>query len=672
MGFSWPENCRNAVELTALRECTQLHWLIGINSNFRYCNHDVGHAIGAAELGWDVKAVICLDASYVMERQQVGTIQFLIHQLLVIHVIYGTMLFVWTLTLKAHLRSHGYVQDLYVKDQRIQSFRCIHDVPLQSDGSSKLMRNNQNGQESASHEHLFEDSHSGKVSVSVADAGETAVVVSMIDREHCIKELREKSLSVGDINKNNQPLGKKSNIQPSVDAEETSLALSLSYDTHFSVPCDSLPHSESKIDFVDEAVSEPNVSDGCKLFAELSSSKPNNDREPSEIESDVDLHLRLSLRSSLPDNTYSDTTEYDPSEVSQTQKLVNECSLSVDNMGLDANEDGDVSSCVKRKSMSSRDCVLVTELTEADTTSPRDELGTEPPAKKAKDGRKSQHCVEHEVREPVSGSRQECTHLPEISKDKVDIVSSRCQMVDKSTKSISEDERECTNISAVSGDDKSKDVEEQRNSASDIMSIVRGTYKRPGRLSLSSSADKLMKERDTGAGLRVKKILRRAPEDESSKLEKLRKEIREAVRNRATKDDGQSKIFDPKLLLAFRNAIPGSRPEREPVRRLNPSFVRSKKSLLQKGKIRENLTKKIYGNSNGKRRRAWDRDWEVEFWKHRCRRATKPEKVETLKSVLDLLRRAQRSQKWKMNLEMRLQIPSFPDCIWRSSYSHQK
>ncbi|KAF9594625.1 hypothetical protein IFM89_034247 [Coptis chinensis] len=538
--------------------------------------------------------------------------------------------------------------------------RCIHDVPLQSDGSSKLMRNNQYGQESASHEHLLEDSHSGKVSVSVADAGETAVVVSMIDRDHCIKELRENSLSVGGINKNNQTLGKESNIQPSVDAEETSLALSLSYDTHFSVPCDTLPLSESKIDFVDEAVSEPNVSDGCKLFTELSSSKPKNDREPSEIESNVDLYLGLSLRSSLPDNSYSDTTEYDPSEVSQTQKLVNECSLSVDNMGLDANEDGVVSSCVKRKSMSSRDHVLVTELAEADTMFPRDELGTEPPAKKAKAGRKSQQThVEHEVREPVSGSRQECTHPLESSKDEVDIVSIRYQLVDNvpakkakvdgksrqkhSTsvvqKSISEGEQGSTHISAVSGDDKSKDVEEQIDSASDIMSIVRGTHKRPGRLSLSNPADKLMKERDTGAGLRVKKILRRAPEDESSKLEKLRKEIREAVRNRALKDDGQSKLFDPKLLLAFRNAIAGPRPEREPVRRLNPSFVRSKKSLLQKGKIRENLTKKIYGNSNGKRRRAWDRDWEVEFWKHRCGRATKPEKVETLKSVLDLLRR---------------------------------
>ena len=62
--------------------------------------------------------------------------------------------------------------------------------------------------------------------------------------------------------------------------------------------------------------------------------------------------------------------------------------------------------------------------------------------------------------------------------------------------------------------------------------------------------------------------------------------------------------------------------------------------MLQKGKVRENLTKKIYASSNGRRKRAWDRDCEVEFWKYRCMRATKPEKIATLKSVLGLLRKS--------------------------------
>ncbi|KAI3927501.1 hypothetical protein MKX01_027423 [Papaver californicum] len=68
-----------------------------------------------------------------------------------------------------------------------------------------------------------------------------------------------------------------------------------------------------------------------------------------------------------------------------------------------------------------------------------------------------------------------------------------------------------------------------------------------------------------------------------------------------------------------------------------------KKSMLQKGKTRESLTKKIYGNVNGRRKRAWDREWEVEFWKHRAKNSSRPEKMETLKSVLDFLRKSSES-----------------------------
>ncbi|XWS38214.1 hypothetical protein CRYUN_Cryun19dG0111400 [Craigia yunnanensis] len=132
--------------------------------------------------------------------------------------------------------------------------------------------------------------------------------------------------------------------------------------------------------------------------------------------------------------------------------------------------------------------------------------------------------------------------------------------------------------------------------------------------------------------------MRRASEDKESSIvvQELRKEIREAVCNKSTKEFGEN-LFDPKLLAAFRAAISG--PKTETVKKISPSAVKMKKSLLQKGKVRENLTKKIYGDSNGRRKRAWDRDCEVEFWKYRCMRASKPEKIETLKSVLDLLRK---------------------------------
>ncbi|KAL7150493.1 hypothetical protein ABFS83_05G116000 [Erythranthe nasuta] len=159
------------------------------------------------------------------------------------------------------------------------------------------------------------------------------------------------------------------------------------------------------------------------------------------------------------------------------------------------------------------------------------------------------------------------------------------------------------------------------------MDIVKGTDRKN-----RNSSDVTPKEGESG--LRLKKIVRRAGEDKDSLelVQELRKKIREAVRNKSSKEIGQE-LFDPKLLDAFRAALAGSVPEN----RKQPLDVRAKKSLLQKGKIRENLTKKIYGNG-GKRQRAWTRECEVEFWKHRCTKASKPEKVQTLKSVLDLLR----------------------------------
>ncbi|KAF6140804.1 hypothetical protein GIB67_042217 [Kingdonia uniflora] len=190
--------------------------------------------------------------------------------------------------------------------------------------------------------------------------------------------------------------------------------------------------------------------------------------------------------------------------------------------------------------------------------------------------------------------------------------------------------RSCSGLTIVSKDDNSKDAPEKEAATSDIMSIVRGTNRK--------SSDGVKK--DDGSGLRVKKIMRRTAEDASAKLvENIRKEIREAVRNKSTKDFGKNNLFDPKLLSAFRAAT-GPRTQQEPIRRLNPSIVKAKNAILQKGKSRENLTKKIYGNAKGRRRRAWNRDCEVEFWKHRCVRASKAEKIETLKSVLNLLRRS--------------------------------
>lgn len=206
--------------------------------------------------------------------------------------------------------------------------------------------------------------------------------------------------------------------------------------------------------------------------------------------------------------------------------------------------------------------------------------------------------------------------------------------------SVLANSKSCPTPIVVPKDERLKHHQDEDDFASDIMSIVQGTNHRLSKeIACPNPPDKSLIERENTAGLRVKKIMRRASEDKESSMavQKLRREIREAVREKSAKDFGES-LFDPKLLAAFRAAVAG--PKTEPVKKLAPSAVKSKKSMLQKGKVRENLTKKIYGTSSGRRKRAWDRDCEVEFWKHRCMRATKPEKIETLKSVLGLLRKS--------------------------------
>lgn len=185
-------------------------------------------------------------------------------------------------------------------------------------------------------------------------------------------------------------------------------------------------------------------------------------------------------------------------------------------------------------------------------------------------------------------------------------------------------------------------IQQERSSPSnnttvDIFSIVKGfgSKKKP---TLPNTTDKFS-EGENVVGLRVKKI-KKTPEDDKESLvlvEKLRKEIREAVRNKSMEDIRKDQ-FDPKLLAAFRAAVAGSKTEEAP-RKIPALALKAKKLMLQKGKVRENLTKKIYTDSNGKRKTAWHRDCEVEFWKHRCMKAGKPEKIETLKSVLSLLKK---------------------------------
>ncbi|XP_011626307.2 uncharacterized protein At4g10930 isoform X1 [Amborella trichopoda] len=178
-------------------------------------------------------------------------------------------------------------------------------------------------------------------------------------------------------------------------------------------------------------------------------------------------------------------------------------------------------------------------------------------------------------------------------------------------------------------------------SPTDIMSIVQRSDLRSIKGKAPPSAtDGSTKETVHGTGLRVKKIMRRGTDDKEASIlvQKIRKEISVEVLDKTLINSDKNDQVEARLLSAFRAAI--VRPNSAEAKTVNPSIIaKHKKMLLQKGTVRENLTKKLYGTGSGRRRHAWDRDWEIEFWKHRCF-GTKSEKVETLQSVLELLRKS--------------------------------
>ncbi|RDX92038.1 hypothetical protein CR513_25890, partial [Mucuna pruriens] len=457
-----------------------------------------------------------------------------------------------------------------------------------------------------------EDSFSGKVSVSVADTGETAVVVSMVDRTKWVPETSEKSLMPLEVggdpmiesctlmpDTNNQQSGEeKINTLPIMEEEE--LELSLSNSISCSLTSKSLVNNLEKS--ASGARNEPSGFDGTKFFDEsLSHIKTS----PSRIESDMGLHLGLSVGSFLSDkNEIKDQATDVPCLSSE------ECFMKEDVIEANAHEDNARVAGGKRKHVDySNEQVHI----KADDGDAKTELPDEVVQKKIK----------------ATGSQMSSTN-DSVDAHLLENAQKKPALKHSPTKAIV---------------------------TPDIMNIVKGTNRRLSKgLTGSNACDKLSENRGSMAGLRVKKILKRVSDDGESSLvvQNLRKEIREAVRNKSS-INFEDNHFDPKLLEAFRAAITG--PKTELVNKLSPAAIKAKKSMLQKGKVREHLTKKIFSTSNGRRKRAWDRDCEIEFWKYRCMRATKPEKVETLKSVLDLLRKGSDSPESKQASECQAKDP---------------
>lgn len=437
---------------------------------------------------------------------------------------------------------------------------------------------------------------SRKVSVSVADAGETAVVVSMVDENQMSNgpskklpsTLEDLKVERFEIQSTESPA-----TRPLLKSEE--LELCLSHDTAFSLPCCSSGQSELKTSSADKLMKEPSGVDGFVISPTKNLNACYSANEPSGSHLGLDLGLSMGFSFSGGDQAAGD----------MQQKGFSEEYLLPGGRCVPAMKDTDLETTgAKRKKREySYDIPTVAEDEE----------------------------TKAEVRSKASRKKVRAERNNRVIDSK-----------DQADESVSDKSQKCFSV--------------KENAASAIMSIVQGTDRRPvkGHAQNNQTAKSSL-ERENPAGLRMKKIMRTAAEDKASSVlvQKLRKEIREAVRNKSSKEFGEN-LFDPKLLDAFRAVVAGTMTE--PAKKSPALVVKDKKLLLQKGKVRENLTKKIYG-IGGRRKRAWTRDCEIEFWKHRCLKPGRPEKIETLKSVLNLLRNGSYGAEIKQENEVKATNP---------------
>ncbi|KAE8671771.1 FtsH extracellular protease family isoform 1 [Hibiscus syriacus] len=489
-------------------------------------------------------------------------------------------------------------------------------------------------------EYVMDTTFSGKLSVSVADTGDTAVVVSMVEGNQWIEEPSENLLSSVEVG-NHQKIElsssggnccdmEKASVQPILEGQE--LELSLSRNSLSTSLSKSSVLGEFKTSKASDTIKEASRLDGVGNTSGKSLNKSYMRNQLSETKSSVGLNLGLSIVDDDAKSSGSkDQVNLELGHQSHVEELLPivdaniKSSGSKDQVNLEFEHQSHMEELLpideKTELVDKENAGTVTGLKRKNPYFRSDIISSDGEETKCKN---ESDTLEKKIRV------EKLVHMAPESK------------VDTS---VSDDTPKCPTLKAVSRECKIKNHPEKKDSIPDVMSIVQGTSRRTTKgLGRLNSTDKSLKGEHL-AGLRVKKIMRASDDKEASAVvKKLRKEIREAVHNKSTKEIGEN-LFDPQLLAAFRAAI--AVPKTETVKKLSPSAIKMKKSLLQKGKVRENLTKKIYADSNGRRKRAWDRDCEVEFWKYRCMGASKPEKIETLKSVLDLLKKNKEgSESW--------------------------
>lgn len=220
---------------------------------------------------------------------------------------------------------------------------------------------------------LLEDGFSRKLSVSVADAGETALVVSMVEGNQWMEESSEDFLSnledcndwkfesylISDANclESPTPSAERDNMQPNLEAQE--LELSLSRDTSFSLPSNSSVLNDLKTNSANKIVNEPSGFDGLRISSTKLLDGSCSENKPSESESSIGLHLGLSVGSFLSvESTKDRGTDDENTKDTGTDEVVaadvhqqhpsEESPLSADKIIAHANEDMKIAG-VKRK-----------------------------------------------------------------------------------------------------------------------------------------------------------------------------------------------------------------------------------------------------------------------------------------------------------------------------------
>lgn len=144
---------------------------------------------------------------------------------------------------------------------------------------------------------FIDTAFSRKVSVSVADAGETAVVVSMVDENQMTNGPSKKLPSTLEVDKDLKverfeiQATESRTTRPFLKSEE--LELCLSQDTAFSLPCCSSGQSELKMSSADKLMKEPSGVDGFVISPTKNLNACYSANEPSGSHLGLDLGLSM-------------------------------------------------------------------------------------------------------------------------------------------------------------------------------------------------------------------------------------------------------------------------------------------------------------------------------------------------------------------------------------------